>query len=158
MRTSEFRIIKRWATLTVIAALSHLTFAQTETRTTPIARRPRARVAITHSLQKLNGNRLHITVLEVSYGPGESSLPHSHPCPVIGYVTEGSIRTQVKGQPESVIKTGGSFYEAPHGVHLVSANASLTEPASFLAFFVCDHAASLSSELSSTAMQGGSDR
>jgi hypothetical protein len=29
--------------------------------------------------------------------------------------------------------------EAPNGVHRVSANASQTEPAKLIAFFVCDH-------------------
>lgn len=70
--------------------------------------------------------------------------PHSHPCPVVGYVIEGSLRMQVKGGPETVCKAGESFYEAPGGTHLVSANASDKEPARFVAFFTCDRAAPLS--------------
>ncbi len=46
---------------------------------------------------------------------------------------------QVKGEPEHVYKTGESFYEAPNGVHLVSANASEKEPARFVVSFICDH-------------------
>jgi quercetin dioxygenase-like cupin family protein len=46
---------------------------------------------------------------------------------------------QVKGEREGVYKAGQSFYEAPNGVHQISANASAQEPAKFLAFFVCDH-------------------
>ena len=46
--------------------------------------------------------------------------PHSHPCPVIGYVLEGALRTQVKGRPEAIYKTGESFYEAPNSVHGIS--------------------------------------
>ena len=65
-------------------------------------------------------------------------------CPVIAYVAEGEIRSQVEGQPETVYKTGDTFYEAPNGVHAVSANASQTKPAKLVAFFVCDHAAPLS--------------
>jgi quercetin dioxygenase-like cupin family protein len=83
----------------------------------------------------------------VNYSPGESSAPHTHPCPVIVYVLEGSLRTQVTGQPEAVYKAGQSFYEAPNGVHLVSANASKTDRARFLAYFVCDHEAPLSSKM-----------
>ncbi|RXH58161.1 hypothetical protein GRAN_1471 [Granulicella sibirica] len=49
---------------------------------------------------------------------------------------------------------GESFYEPPYAVHLVSENASRTEPASFLAFFVCDHDAALSSDLSSATTPG----
>lgn len=83
-------------------------------------------------------------IVEVTYGPGEFSPPHSHPCPVIGYVLAGSVRMQVKGEREAIYKVGDSFYEAPNGVHLVSANASQTKPAKFLAYFVCDHETPLS--------------
>ena len=97
-----------------------------------------ARIVFTHSLPKLDGQRLEAKIVEVTYGPGESSQPHSHPCAVIGYVLEGSVRMQVKGEPEAVYKPGQSFYEAPNGVHAISANASKTEPARFLAYFTCD--------------------
>jgi quercetin dioxygenase-like cupin family protein len=92
-----------------------------------------------HSLPRLDGKHLRATVVEVNYAPGEADKPHSHPCTVIGYVAEGAIRFQVKGGPESVYKAGESFYEAPNGVHQVSANASDKQPAKLIAFFVCDH-------------------
>ncbi len=92
----------------------------------------------------MDGGHLKAVLLEVRYGPGESSLPHSHPCAVIGYVVEGAVRSQVKGEPEMTYKAGDSFYEAPNGVHLVSANASTTEAARFLAYMICDHDAALS--------------
>jgi len=104
-----------------------------------------AHQAFTHRLPALDGAKLAVHVVEVSYPPAGASSPHSHPCPVIGYVIDGSIRTQVKGEREAVYKTGQSFYEAPNGVHQVSANASKTEGAKFLAIFVCDHDAPLSS-------------
>ena len=97
------------------------------------------RVAFSHVLPKMQGGQLKATVVEVSYGPGGSSAAHSHPCPVIGYVLEGALRTQVAGEPEAVYKAGESFYEAPNGVHAISANASATKPVKFLAYFVCDH-------------------
>ena len=75
----------------------------------------------------------------MNYAPGEADKPHSHPCTVIGYVAQGAIRFQVKGGPETVYKAGESFYEAPNGVHQVSANASDKEPAKLIAFFICDH-------------------
>jgi quercetin dioxygenase-like cupin family protein len=92
-----------------------------------------------HVLPNMDGAKLKVTVVEVVYGPGQSSRPHSHPCPVIGYVAEGAIRFQVKGEPETIYKAGDSFYEAPNGVHLVSANASDKEPAKLIAYFTCDH-------------------
>jgi quercetin dioxygenase-like cupin family protein len=99
----------------------------------------RSRIAFSHDLPRLAGEKLSVTLVEVDYGPGESSMPHRHTCPVIGYVVEGTLRTQVQGEPEATYKVGESFYEAPNGVHLVSANPSVKERAKFLAFFVCDH-------------------
>jgi len=93
-----------------------------------------------HALPQLDGSHLRATVVEVNYAPGEADKPHSHPCTVIGYVARGAIRFQVKGgAPEAVYKAGESFYEAPNGVHQVSANASDKEPAKLIAFFICDH-------------------
>jgi quercetin dioxygenase-like cupin family protein len=103
----------------------------------------------------LDGNHLEAKIVEVTYGPGESSAAHSHPCPVIGYVIEGAIRTQVKGESEAIFKTGESFYEAPNGVHQVSANASRKEQARFLAYFVCDHNTPLSIATPVLKTEGG---
>jgi quercetin dioxygenase-like cupin family protein len=58
---------------------------------------------------------------------------------VIGYVAEGSIRFQVKGDTLKVLKAGDTFYEPPDGVHQVSGNASTTQPARLIATFVCDN-------------------
>jgi len=92
-----------------------------------------------HSLPTMDGTHLRAILVEVNYAPGEKDKPHSHPCPVIGYVAQGSIRFQVRGGAETVYKTGESFYEPPNGVHQVSANASDTEPARLIAYFTCDH-------------------
>jgi quercetin dioxygenase-like cupin family protein len=97
------------------------------------------RTVISHPLPQLDGSHLTVEVVEVGYAPGGSSPSHSHPCPVIAVVVQGAIRTQVKGEPEAVYHAGQSFYEAPKGVHLISANADKTKPAKLLAYFVCDH-------------------
>ncbi len=96
------------------------------------------RAPFSHALPHLDGDHLKATVVEVTYAPGESDPPHSHPCPVMVYVIEGSYRSQVKGQPEAIYRPGESFYEPPNGVHQVSANASDKLPVKFLAYFVCD--------------------
>ena len=102
------------------------------------------RVILQRSLPKLDGNNLRVTVVAVTYGPGESSKPHSHPCPVIGYVLEGSLRTKLMGESEVIYNSGESFYEAPNGVHEISANASQAKPAKLIAYFVCDRETPLS--------------
>lgn len=119
------------------------------------AAKERGHIVFSHLLPSLDGARLKATVVEVNYGPGESSAPHSHPCPVIGYVVSGAIRTQVKDGPETIVKAGESFYEAPNGIHIVSANASLTEPAKFIAYFVCDRDAPLSTKVTAAGAAGG---
>ena len=108
------------------------------------ARQERARVRISTPLPELDGHHLKAILVEVNYGPGEASPPHSHPCEVVGYVVEGAIRMRVEGTPEKVYSAGDSFYEAPNGIHAVSANASGTRPAKLVAYFVCDHETQLS--------------
>lgn len=102
------------------------------------------RVAFTQAVPQLDGSHLQATLVEVTYGPGASSAPHSHPCPVIVYVVKGTLRAKVKGEPEAVYHAGQSFYEPPNGVHQVSANASTTQPVKFIAYFLCDHDTELS--------------
>ncbi len=98
----------------------------------------RSRVVLTRPLAAMDGQHLQTSAVEVTYEPGGSSAAHSHPCPVMVYVIEGAVRTQVKGEPEAIYRAGESFFEAAHGVHQVSANASSKERAKFVAFFVCD--------------------
>jgi len=143
------------AVILCAAVGSPLAWTQSPSPTKHPETKERARIALSHALPKLNGEHLKTTVVEVHYGPGESSPPHSHPCAVIGHVVEGALRTQVKGEPEAIYKAGESFYEAPNGVHVVSANASQTEAATFIAYFVCDHDTPLSSDVPEIATPGG---
>jgi len=115
----------------------------------------RARIVLAEALPKMDGEHLKATLVEVNYGPGEFSAPHSHPCPVIGYVVAGELRTQVRGEKEMVYKAGESFYEPANGIHAVSANASQTEPVKLIAYFVCDHDAPLSVAAPQAAAPGG---
>jgi quercetin dioxygenase-like cupin family protein len=95
------------------------------------------------SLPNLSGK--DFTVITVSYEPGEKSRPHRHgQAFVFAYVLEGSVRSQVEGEAEHVFKKGESWSEAPGAHHIVSGNASDTEPAKFLVVFVADPKAELS--------------
>ena len=114
----------------------------------------KVRVAAEQALPQMDGGKLKATLVEVTYGEGAASSPHSHPCPVIGYVISGELRTQVKGSAEAVYKAGETFYEPPNGVHLVSANAGKTEPAKLLAVFLCDHEAELSTPVPAEGEKG----
>lgn len=117
---------------------------QASQRISQTTKQQRRRVAFARALPALDGAHLKVTLEEITYGPGESSFVHSHPCPVVGYVVSGAVRMQMKGKAEAIYRAGDSFYEAPHEVHVVAANASATEPVRFVAYFVCDHEEPLS--------------
>ena len=80
-------------------------------------------------------------MLTVEYPPGGSSSAHRHNADVFVYVLEGSVVMQVEGAAPVTLRPGQTFYEGPDDVHLVGRNASGTEPAKFLAFFVKDKGA-----------------
>jgi quercetin dioxygenase-like cupin family protein len=80
-------------------------------------------------------------MLTVEYAPGASSAPHRHNAHTFVYVLEGSVVMQVKGGKAVTLGPGQTFYESPDDVHTVSRNASSTEPAKFLVFFVKDKGA-----------------
>ena len=154
---------RRWATpvLTMAFAASAVALIGRASEATAAAAEQakkngaQVREAFRYPLPHMDGAALRLQGIEVRYAPGGASEPHSHPCPVIGYVLEGALRSQVEGQPEAIYKAGESFYEAAHGVHVVSASASATEPVRFLAIFVCDHDAPLSGPPASGAHKGG---
>ena len=135
--------LRRWRML-VVAGLSFGLLSAAQNAPSGQTKETAVRVALRRPLPMMKGDRLNVTVLEVTYAPGAASSPHSHPCPVIGYVVSGAVRMQVKGEPEAVYKAGDSFFEPANGVHLISANASSTEPAKFIAYFLCDHETELS--------------
>jgi quercetin dioxygenase-like cupin family protein len=142
MTTSRMPVLT--VTLLMAGLGTPMAWTQLSVGTTHSEAKERARVALSHALPKLDGSHLQASVVEVHYGPGESSPRHSHPCSVIGYVVDGAIRTQVKGEPVATYKAGEAFYEAPNGLQQVSANASQTQSATFIAYFVCDHDTPLS--------------
>jgi quercetin dioxygenase-like cupin family protein len=91
-----------------------------------------------HAIPNIPGKSL--IAVEVDYPPGGVSQPHHHAASafIYAYVVSGSIASQVEGQPERVYKAGESFFENPGAHHVVSRNASTTEPAKLLAVFVVD--------------------
>ncbi len=85
-----------------------------------------------------------VTAVVVTYAPGGKSGKHHHAGSVFAYVLSGAIRSETSATgPAKIYKTGDSFFEPPGSEHLVSENASLTEPASLLAVFIADDGAKL---------------
>jgi len=77
-------------------------------------------------------------MLTVEYPPGSSDPIHRHNAPGFIYVLEGSIVMQVRDGKETILTPAQTFYEGPDDVHVVGRNASQTEPAKFVVFFVKD--------------------
>ncbi|HEY2588469.1 MAG TPA: cupin domain-containing protein [Tepidisphaeraceae bacterium] len=82
-------------------------------------------------------------MITVEYPPGSEDPVHRHNAHAFVYVLEGSIVMQVKGGKEVTLKPGDTFYEGPDDVHTVGRNASKTDPAKFVVFFVKDKGAPL---------------
>jgi quercetin dioxygenase-like cupin family protein len=94
-----------------------------------------------YALPNVPGKR--VTIVRVFYGPGGFTRAHRHAGSVTAYITKGEIRSQLAGGPVETFKVGQSFFEPPGATHLVSANASNTEPAELIAVFVADEGAQL---------------
>lgn len=80
------------------------------------------------------------TLATVEYLPGGASGPHRHGAHVFVYVLEGHFATQIAGGERVVLGPGETFYEGPSDEHVVSENASATEPVKFLVFMLKDKA------------------
>jgi quercetin dioxygenase-like cupin family protein len=94
-----------------------------------------------HELPNVPGQRL--TALVVDYAPGGRTGPHHHAGSVFAYILSGAIRSELGGGSPIVYHAGETFFEPPGSVHLMSENASESEPARLLAIFVAEDGATL---------------
>jgi quercetin dioxygenase-like cupin family protein len=121
------------AALPVLLATALPVFAADDARVSPV---------ISQALANVPGQKL--TAVLVSYAPGGKSMAHKHAGSVFAYVVSGQIRSQNSATgPARVYKAGEGFFEPQGSTHLVSENASATEPASLLAVFVAPDGATL---------------
>jgi quercetin dioxygenase-like cupin family protein len=82
-----------------------------------------------------------IVVLEVTYPPGNRSESHRHNAHTLVYVLEGTVKMAVEGGETRTLGPGEMFYESPDDIHTVSMNASDTEPAKILVYFLKERGA-----------------
>jgi len=98
-------------------------------------------VIFAHELEDVPGRNLVVVALDfppvaATAAPAPLCTGHRHPGSVYVYVTKGSVRLGVAGQPVQVVKAGQSFYEEAGALHTVAENASATEPAAAIAVLV----------------------
>lgn len=109
-----------------------------------VAAEPGAQVQVVNMAPLPNVPGKSITGVLVTYAPGGRSPAHHHAGSVMAFVLAGAIRSENSATgPARVYHAGESFFEPPGSEHLVSENASATEPASLLAVFVADDGAEL---------------
>ncbi len=115
--------IRSWLATAVIMAVSHWASAQSTAEGV-------------FQADVADVTNQEILVLEVTYPPGAASNTHRHNAHTIVYVLEGTVKMAVEGGETQTLGPGEVFYETPDDVHTVSMNASDTEPAKILVFFL----------------------
>jgi len=75
-------------------------------------------------------------MLTVEYPPGAATPAHHHDGAIFAYVVRGAVITALDDGPEHRYTAGQAWYEHPGQIHRVSRNASATEPAKLVVFFL----------------------
>ncbi len=122
------------------AAASLVAFAQeTGPAQTPAA----PRVLFSAPLPDVPGKNLVVVPLKWPPATKPSRVDHRHPGSVYVYVTEGTVRLGIEGQPVKEVRAGESFFEPPGALHTVAESASATEPAAAIAVMIVPDGAPL---------------
>jgi quercetin dioxygenase-like cupin family protein len=73
----------------------------------------------------------------VTFPPAAHALPHRHgDAFVYAYVLEGTVRSQLEGEPARVYHQGENWSEQPGAHHVATENTSSTDPAKLLVVFI----------------------
>jgi quercetin dioxygenase-like cupin family protein len=74
----------------------------------------------------------------IRFAPGQPTGLHQHPISTVGIVTEGSFTFQLEGEPARVLRTGDCFFEPVGRTVLSFDNASASEEAEIVCFYLMD--------------------
>jgi quercetin dioxygenase-like cupin family protein len=77
-----------------------------------------------------------VDVREIDFQPKQTTGLHRHPCPVISYVVEGTIRFQIRGEKMRIIHAGQVCYEPAGAIIEHFDNASDHAPAKFIPYYL----------------------
>jgi quercetin dioxygenase-like cupin family protein len=136
---------------TASLSMADQTTADRATASQPAASKPTAShsaaagpdVLFSNALPDLPGRRIVVVALEFDPKAGKHFTPHRHPGSVYVYVTKGSVRLGIAGQPAKLVHAGESFFEPAGALHTVGESASATEPASAIAVLIVPEGAPL---------------
>ena len=77
-----------------------------------------------------------LEVWQIDFAPLQQTGTHEHPIPVVGYLAQGEITFQIEGQPPKTLHAGDACLEPAHVKILHFDNASSTEQATYIAFYL----------------------
>lgn len=92
---------------------------------------------LTAILSSLTVNQ--VEVKQIEFRPEQATGYHFHPCPVVGYIVEGTVHFQVEGEPAKILKAGDAFFEPANKNILHFDNASKTDAMTFIAFYLLEN-------------------
>jgi quercetin dioxygenase-like cupin family protein len=81
-----------------------------------------------------------VEIKEIVFQPGQKTGLHFHPCPVVGYIAEGTAVFQIEGSEERKLRAGEAFFEPANLKILKFDNTSDTKGMKFIAFYLLDAA------------------
>jgi quercetin dioxygenase-like cupin family protein len=84
----------------------------------------------------VSGTVSKVDVKEITMGPSQTAPLHKHPCPVFGYVAEGTLLFQIQGLEPKTLKQGDAFYEPAETAIAHFDNASSDHSLKFIAFYL----------------------
>jgi quercetin dioxygenase-like cupin family protein len=74
----------------------------------------------------------------IRFAPGQPTGLHRHPISTCGVVTKGNFVFQIEGEAEQRLKTGDGFFEPACVTIRRFDNASQSEPAEIVCFYLTD--------------------
>jgi len=85
----------------------------------------------------IEGQKLvdRVEIKEIEFVANQSTGLHLHPCPVVGYIAEGTILFQVEGQPAKVLKAGDVFFE-PANTRIIHFDNPTEERTKFICYYL----------------------
>jgi hypothetical protein len=103
---------------------------------------PGPRVLFSAQLPEMPG--MSLTVIELASAPNPEPPStaerhrrgHRHPGPVLVYVTEGTLRLALEGEPVQVVRAGEAFFEPARAHHIIAENASATQASRAIAVMI----------------------
>ncbi len=119
----------------VVIGIGGLALAQHDAH--PKGNGEQVKVIATYDLkEKLDEKDAAVTMVEVTFGPGQAGAAHRHPGPAFVYVVEGTYELGIDDQPTKTYKAGETFQEPSGALHRVLRNPAASGNTRLIAFLV----------------------